>query len=108
MAGRKVEGRAHAQACLDAVAASGLSRRDWAVAHGIDGRSLHVWHRILTRKSAVAAAPLRFVELVPATTTSAPGARYRLLVGPVIIEMDDGFSSEGLARLLKVVVACSA
>lgn len=107
MAGRKVEGRAHAQACLDAVAASGLSRRDWAVAHGIDGRSLHLWHRILTRKSAVEAAPLRFVELVPATT-SAPAARYRLVVGPVIIETDDGFSSEGLARLLKVVVACSA
>ena len=68
MAGRKVEGRAHAQACLDAVAASGLSRRDWAVAHGIDGRSLHVWQRILTRKSPVESVPLRFVEIVPATT----------------------------------------
>jgi hypothetical protein len=30
------------------------------------------------------------------------------VVGPVTIETDDGFNSEGLARLLKVVVACSA
>jgi hypothetical protein len=108
MPGRKVESAADARACLEAVAASGLSRRAWAAANGIDGRSLHVWELNLARRSRNASeaplSPVRFVELVAAAPSA---ALYRIVVGHVTIEVDEGFSSEGLGRLLRVVTACS-
>ena len=120
MAGRKVRGAEDARACMRAVAQSGLTRRDWAVAHGVDARSLHLWDLRL-RQGAMppprprpalpvprsVPRPVRFVELV---AEAAPGgaARYRLEVGRVRIEVDEDFSEAALTRLLRVVTACSA
>jgi hypothetical protein len=38
---RKIRDAHDANACLDAVAASGLSLKAWANAHGVNGRSLN-------------------------------------------------------------------
>jgi hypothetical protein len=125
MAGRKLRGVEDARACMREVARSGLTRRDWAVAHGLDARSLHVWDMRLRREDApmprplpvLRAAttprrqdtgePLRFVELVAEAAAAEP-ATYRLVVGCVRIEVDEGFSEAVLTRLLRVVTACSA
>ncbi len=73
MAGRKVRGAEDARACMMAVAQSGMTRRDWAVAHGVDARSLHLWdvrlrpNSVPTPRPMPALAvprPVRFVELV--------------------------------------------
>ena len=122
MAGRKVRGAEDARACMRAVARSGLTRRDWAVAHGVDARSLHLWDVRLRRiatppprpmpalpvvRMPATAGPLRFVELV-AEAAPCGAARYRLEVGRVCIVLDERFSDAVVARLLRVVTACSA
>ena len=116
MAGRKVRGAEDARACMRAVAQSGLTRRDWAVAHGVDARSLHLWDVRLRQNSVPTPRPMpalpvprpvRFVELVAEAAPEEPAA-YRLVVGCVRIEVDEGFSEAVLTRLLRVVMACSA
>jgi hypothetical protein len=112
MAGRRIRDEAEARDCVAAFAASGMARRAWAAAHGIDGRSLHAWELNLARESrpraGSEAVPGRFVELVAARPAAGPSGRYRVIVGRMTIEVDEGFSSEGLSRLLRVVTACSA
>lgn len=130
MAGRKVRGPEDARACMRAVARSGLTRRDWAVAHGVDARSLHLWDVRLRREAdpkpgptsgspppmraltvpttpTMPAGPLRFVELV-AEAAPVEAATYRLEVGRVCIVLDERFSDAVVARLLRVVTACLA
>jgi hypothetical protein len=43
MAGRKIQDEADAVLCLDAQCASRLSLAEWAMRHGIEGRSLNSW-----------------------------------------------------------------
>jgi len=110
MAGRRIEDGADAQRCLDAAEASGLTRRDWAVANGVDARSLNLWRLHLKRRTAREQPEVRFVELVPSLSVNSQAriGRYLLHVGRVSIEVDDGFDAAGLTRLLQVVSACSA
>lgn len=111
MAGRRIEDGADAQRCLDAAEASGLTRRDWAVANGVDARSLNLWRLNLKRRAAREQPEVRFVELVPSSlsvSSQARRGRYLLHVGRVSIEVDDGFDVVGLTRLLQVVSVCSA
>lgn len=106
MAGRRVDGEGEAQRCLAAVAASGLTLRNWAVAQGIDARSLNMWRLVLKRRVEKPSKALRFVELLPADEPRKP-ARYLLHVGGVTIEVDDSFDEHRLRRLLQVVATCS-
>jgi len=106
MAGRRVDGEGEAQRCLAAVAASGLTLRNWAVAQGIDARSLNMWRVVLKRRPEKPVKLLRFVELVPTEARRKP-ARYLLHVGGVTIEVDDSFDEHRLQRLLQVVATCS-
>jgi hypothetical protein len=112
MAGRRIRDEAEARDSLWAFAASGVARRAWAAAQGNDGRPLHAWELNLARESrpraGSEAVPGRFVELVAATPPARPSGRYRVIVGRVTIDVDEGFSSEGFSRLLRVVTACSA
>jgi len=45
-AGRRVQDEREARRFLRRGFGSGVSRRDWARARGIDGRSLHAWEMI--------------------------------------------------------------
>lgn len=97
---RKVRDAREAAQLLAAQADSGLSMSAWCAAEGIDGRSLSAYR---SRLPAV-----RLLELaVPpvATPTSAPVV-YRLVVADVVLELDDSFRADTLARLLDVVRAC--
>ena len=106
MAGRRIRDRADARACLVAVATSGLTRRDWAVANGVDARSLNMWRVILERQRRTdVRGGLRLVELV-AEEPPAPLARYVVRVGTAEVEVDGGFDERTLRRLLRVVASC--
>ena len=99
MPGRRIEDGEDARRCLEAAEASGLTRRDWAVANGVDARSLNLWRLHLQRRAARAQPDVRFVELVPTQLVNSqrrPG-RYLLHVGRISIELDDGFDAVGLA-----------
>lgn len=71
----------------------------WCASRGIDGRSLRYWADRLDR------APLRVVDVTPRGPTTA-GPRLRLLVDDVVIEVDDGFLADTLARVLAAVRGC--
>src|SRR5690606_18686293 len=107
MPGRKILDEADARACLDAALASGLSRAEWARAHGIDARSLNAWRLNLDRKAAVP-RPLEFVELVPTTVTPArsEAAPLRVYRDDLVVEVPVGFDEDHLLRVLRVVAAC--
>lgn len=105
MVPRKLKGAAEARTALAAAEASGLPRAAWAHAHGIDARSLNAWRLTLARRDrARAEAPLRLVELV--APCAAPEARYRVVLGDVVIEVDERFETETLRRLLAAVSGC--
>jgi len=104
-AGRKIRGSRDARACLEAVRSSGVSRGEWARAHGIDGRSLHAWERNLARRGQVVEPSPRIVELVPAPV-SRPAARYVLRVGVFAIELDGDFDEAVVVRLVRALGAC--
>lgn len=106
MAGRKIRDTADARSCLAAVARSGLDRRSWGQAHGVDGRSLQAWVLNLGRRASdpPTSTALRLVELVPAGRTVATG--YRVHVGSVVLEVDAGFDEASLRRLLAVLSSC--
>ncbi len=108
MAGRKIRYWAEARVCLAQAEASGLSRRDWARAQGVDARSLNMWRLLLERRQRPAeqAEPVRLVELVVEWPRPRPMARYIVHVGSVSLELDDGFEEETLRRLLRVVATC--
>jgi hypothetical protein len=71
----------------------------WCATQGIDGRSLRYWANRLDL------APLRLLDVTPRTQTL-HGSGLRLLVDDVIVEVDDGFLAETLARVLAVVRGC--
>lgn len=107
---RKIRDALDAQACLDAASAAGLSPRDWARLHDLDACSLNIWRVHLARRSSPdSASPPpsgpRLVELVPAPPSRLQ-PRYVLHVAGCVVELDDGFSENSLARLVRVLRAC--
>ena len=101
MAKRKIRNEADARQCLAAVEASGLERIHWARREGIDGRSLRAWQKKLSRSIMMDQRP-RMVELMMPLQP----ARYVVRCGQMEVEIDNGFESETLLRLLRVISAC--
>lgn len=94
---RKVRNDEDARICLEAAAASGLPRADWARRNGVDARSLNAWRVNLERERP------RLVELVPNRPAT---ARYTVRYGDFEVEVDDQFEADVLRRLLEVVASC--
>ena len=110
MAVRKIRDKDDARTCLEAAEASGQSRRAWARANGVDGRSLHCWYLSLRgerEKRAKSPPPLQLVELVPAIADRAvASSRVVLRLGEVEIEVESDFDEATLGRVLGVVRSC--
>lgn len=109
---RKVESQSEARRLLARVEGSGLPQKEWAQAHGVDGRSLNAWRTNLPRRKrgggrVEAPAPMQLVELVPAET-SAPSARYEARVGVASVEFGNDFETETLRRVVEVLRSCCA
>jgi hypothetical protein len=104
---RKIADEKDARACLLSVAQSGETLRAWAQRHRVDGRSLHAWHRNLSRRelSAPPRPGPRLVELVRAPTPRSP-QRYLVHFGEGSVEVGDDFDDGTLRRLLQVLRAC--
>lgn len=106
---RKIRDEADARRCLRSLEESGLTLREWALEHWVDGRSLRAWGNNLARRHS-SAAPARLVELVANERSGkasgwAAGPRYVVRVAGVEVEVGDDFRQETLLRLLEVV-AC--
>jgi hypothetical protein len=108
---RKIGSESEARRCLAAVKGSGMSLKDWARGHGIDGRSLHAWKMNLERcapsapkRKASAAKGTPLVELVPAPAS--PPSRYVLHLGVGSVEFGDDFLDETLRRVVGVLRSC--
>ena len=98
---RKVADHAEAEELLSQWRISGLGLGEFSRALGVDGRSLSCWRPKLARRKAPD-KELRLVELqVPPRT-----ARYRIDIDGILIELDDDFRDETLARILKIVSRC--
>ena len=111
MPGRRITDERDARSCLEAVARSGLTRREWAHAHGVDARSLNAWRVNLERRAAASMnAPLRLVELVaredPTATPKPLASGVRIEVDGLLIQLDRGFDSEVLVKVLDLVAPC--
>jgi|SRR5690554_639577 len=106
MAGRKVRNERDARECLEAVAASGMKRADWAHRNGIDARSLNAWRLNLERREREPSTALRVVELVPTAPRPSSATPLRVRCGPFVVEVADDFDDDALARLLTVVASC--
>jgi hypothetical protein len=113
---RKIEDERDAVRCLRAAERRGLSTRDWARAHGVDGRSLHAWQMNLARrgtapvkrrKRASGTAAHALIELVPTPAPVAAGpGRYALVVGGARVEFGDDASVTTLRRVLEALRSC--
>lgn len=103
MSSRKLGSAVEARECLAAVAASGLSRAEWARRNGVDARSLNAWRLNLGERRPAGREPA-FVELV--TTSPVPASRYAVRVGDLVVEVDEHFDDRVLRRLLHVVASC--
>lgn len=102
---RKVRDELDAWGLLDDWEASGLELGEFCRRQGVDGRSLNCWRRNLGgHASPTGAASLRLVQVVGAKALHT--AVYRLEVGDTVVQVDDDFRDETLARLLRVVMAC--
>lgn len=101
---RKVVDQGDAEDLLGNWAASRLTLRDFCARERIDGRSLQCWRTNLERRSSSGAG----VQLVELTLSPRPTSRavYRVVVGEVAVEVDDGFREDTLSRLLAVVARC--
>ena len=102
MAGRKILDEKDAFACLAAVEASGLRRREWARANGVDGRSLHCWW--LALRDHEPPTTTRLIELVSAAPTGE--AMFTVRAGRVEVEVGVNFDEAALLRLLRVALEC--
>ena len=98
---RKIRDVEDARACLASVAASGLTRSDWAVKNGVDGRSLQAW-RVTLERSAKRQPPV--VEVVLAEPKLS--ATYLVHCGRMAVEVDGRFDEDVLRRLLALVASC--
>lgn len=105
---RKIRDEHDAHACLEAASSSGLSRRDWARAHGVDGRSLHAWYLklSLSRGEIEMGTSARLVELVPNAVPRASNRGFVVRKGDFEIEFGSDFDEEALGRVLRVAGAC--
>lgn len=103
MVRRKIQSEGEARRHLAAVAASGLSRVQWAHKHGVDARSLNAWRLTLERRGG-GAGP-RLVELVTARPMKCGPASYRIRIGPFEVDADDRFEEASLVRLLRAVAS---
>jgi hypothetical protein len=99
---RKVVDEEDAHELLDAWEESRGSFRAFCAEQGVDGRSLQCWRQNLGRQEDAAA--VRLVELTSPTSTAR--ASYRVVLGDIAIEVDDGFQEDTLTRLLAVVAGC--
>lgn len=115
---RKVRDHQEAAELVRALEISGQDLTSFCGRIGIDPRSLHCW-RLNLRRRAPPPPTVRLVEVgawtpPPAERSSAsllavsgaPPSTYRLHVGAVVVEVDDHFRPDTLARLLQVVRAC--
>lgn len=113
---RKIEDESDAVRCLRAAERWGRGARDWARAHGVDGRSLHAWQMNLARsgtstvkrrKRVPRSTAHALVELVPAAAPVAGGpGRYALVVGDARVEFGDDVSVTTLRRVLEALRSC--
>jgi hypothetical protein len=105
---RKIVDEKDARACLLSVARSGETLRAWAKRHRVDGRSLHAWHRNLSRRasSPPSRKEPRLVELVRISPTPRSPQRYRVHFGEGSVEVGDDFDDQTLRRLLEVLRTC--
>ena len=109
---RKVRDQAEAHEFLGRLADSNMELPEFCARHGIDGRSLNCWRLNLERQQDVGVPPptrapegLRLVEVLPATAPQPP-ATYRVHVLDVVVEVDDSFHEDTLARLIRAVARC--
>lgn len=107
---RKVVDRDDAQRLLKAWGAGTDDLPDFCARVGVDGRSLHCWALNLGRlprpREEQRPSAVGLVELsVRGAPVTAP-ALYRVVVGDLAVEVDDGFREDTLARLLRVVARC--
>ena len=77
---------------------SGLTLREFALAHGIHLTKLQRWRRRLFEPTSV-----RFLELVTAPAAPQAVEPFRLHLGPFVVEVPPGFQNEELSRLLEVL-----
>jgi hypothetical protein len=117
---RKIEDEAEAVRCLAAAEQAGLSRREWARANGICGRSLRAWQMNIARRSAPIRQKQRrkpkplpaghaLVELVPAaapTAANVGAGRYVLETRGARLEFGDDASVATLRRVLEALRSC--
>jgi hypothetical protein len=97
---RKIESEREARAFLKAAKSAGVSLKEWARAHGIDGRSLHAWQMNLGRSRRP-----RLIELVPSSSAIAT-ARYIVKIAETTIEVGDDFREETLVRIVRALRSC--
>ena len=104
MAGRKIRDEEEARESLAALAVGGVTLAEWSRRNGIDGRSLQAWKMNLERgERQTPPKTVRLLELVPAGRSD---AEYRVRCGPFVVELDERFDEQVLARLLAVVADC--
>ncbi|MCP4240441.1 MAG: hypothetical protein GY772_07730 [bacterium] len=117
---RKITNAEEALRFLDQLSGFDGDLPAFCLREGIDGRSLNCWRRNLARRGAAGdqcPSELRIVEVAwPLSQVSAPEGdgeadgqqmgRYRVSVADAVIEVDDAFREDTLARLLAVVRAC--
>ena len=82
--------------------ASGEPMSSWCARRGLN------WYSLSAFKGwGVRAPDVPFAEVVVAASpANAEGARYRVVVGAVTIEVGDDFRADTLTRLLVAVAAC--
>ena len=104
---RKISGEREARSALRAIARAGITIKEWARKHGVDGRSLHAWEMALARRAQGGKRSRRaaaLVELVPTRPVAA--AHYVMRVGDISIEFGDNAHEETLLRLVGLLRAC--
>lgn len=110
VAGRKVVAE-EAEALLDELAVSGMTVRAFAQGKGIDGRSLTAWLVNARRRrgeapaaSRASPAPLRLVEVVPASPAVAGPLVVRC--GRLEVEVCVGIDDALLRQVLAAMATC--
>ncbi len=104
MVGRKIRDAAEAEEMLAEVAASRMSRADWAHRNGVSARSLNMWRLILQRRQQ--ASPLRLVEFVAEPGTQPAAEPIVVRCGSFAVEVGERFDDDVLRRVLSAVSSC--